>query len=117
LKTTSIFHVNSQSLVLADYGVKTGYCQLCGASLLRFSVEMFPASLRSRQKTQVLQQNVKIYSLVFSILACAWQLQKKSYCRLFRNNRPITDYLKNGRLIGFADYLPINRLIPTTYPG
>jgi hypothetical protein len=71
LKTASILHVNSQSLVLADYGVKTGYCQ--GASLLRFSVEMFPASLRSRQKTRVLQQNVKIYSLVFSILACAWQ--------------------------------------------
>jgi hypothetical protein len=73
-------HVNSQSLVLADYDVKTGYCQLCGASLLRFSVEMFPASLRLRQKTRVLQQNVKIYSLVFgSILACGWQLQKKSY--------------------------------------
>jgi hypothetical protein len=34
-------------------------------------------------------------------------------CRLSGNNRPITDYLKNGRLIGFADYLPINRLIPT----
>jgi hypothetical protein len=60
-----------------------------------------------------LQQNVKIYSLAFSILACAWQLQKKSYGRLSGNNRPITDYLKNGRLIGFADYLPINRLIPT----
>jgi hypothetical protein len=45
LKTASILHVNGQSLVLADYGVKTGYCQLCGASLLRFSVEMFPASL------------------------------------------------------------------------
>jgi hypothetical protein len=72
-----------------------------------------------RRKTQVLKPNVKIYSLVFSILACAWQLQKKSYGRLFAdyrlsgNNRPITDYLKNGRLIGFADYLPINRLIPT----
>jgi hypothetical protein len=73
---------------------------------------MFPASLHLRQKTQVLQQNVKIYSLVFSILACDWQLQKKSYGRLSGNNRPITDYLKNGRLIGFADYLPINRLIP-----
>jgi hypothetical protein len=85
---------------------------LCGASLLRFSVEMFPASLRLRQKTQILQQNVKIYSLVFGILACAWQRQKKSYGRLSGNNRPITDYLKNGRLIGFADYLPINRLIP-----
>jgi hypothetical protein len=61
-----------------------------------------------------LQQNVKIYSLVyFSILACAWQLQKKCYGRLSGNNRPITDCLKNGRLIGFADYLPINRLIPT----
>jgi hypothetical protein len=73
---------------------------------------MFPASLRLRQKTQILQQNVKIYSLVFGILACAWQRQKKSYGRLSGNNRPITDYLKNGRLIGFADYLPINRLIP-----
>jgi hypothetical protein len=50
LKTASILHVNSQSLVLADYGVKTGYCQLCGASLLRFSVEMFPASLRSKHR-------------------------------------------------------------------
>jgi Na+/H+ antiporter NhaA len=101
LKTASVLHVNSQSLVLADYGVKTGYCQLYGASLLRFSVEMFPASLRSRQKTQVLQQNVKIYSLVFSILACAWE---PIICRLSSNNRPITDYLKNGRLIGFTDY-------------
>jgi hypothetical protein len=89
LKTASILHVNSQSLVLADYGVKTGYCQLCGASLLRFSVEMFPASLRSRQKTRVLQQNVKIYLLVFSILACAWQLQKKSYGRLFADYQAI----------------------------
>jgi hypothetical protein len=71
---------------------------------------MFPASLHSRQKTQVLQQNVKIYSLVFSILACAWQ---PIIGRLSSNNRPITDYLKNGRLIGFADYLQINRLIPT----
>ena len=62
---------------------------ICGASLLRFSVEMFPASLRSRQKTQVLQQNVKIYSLVFSILACAWQLQKKSYGRLFADYQAI----------------------------
>jgi hypothetical protein len=66
LKTASILHVNNQS-----------------------SVEMFPASLRLRQKTQILQQNVKIYSLVFSILACAWQLQKKSYGRLSGNNRPI----------------------------
>jgi hypothetical protein len=60
---------------------------------------------------------VKIYSFVFSILACAWQLQKKVLwpiiCRLSSNNRPITDYLKTGRLIGFADYLPINRLIPS----
>jgi hypothetical protein len=39
---------------------------------------------------------------------------EKSYGRLSGNNRPITDYLKNGRLIGFADYLPINRLIPST---
>jgi hypothetical protein len=93
LKTASILHVNSQSLVLADYGVKTGYCQLCGASLLRFLVEMFPASLRSRQKTRVLQQNVKIYLLVFSILACAWQLQKKSYGRLFADYQAITDQL------------------------
>jgi hypothetical protein len=36
-------------------------------------------------------------------------------CRLSSNNRPITDYLKNGRLIGFADYLPINRLIPKLF--
>jgi hypothetical protein len=27
-------------------------------------------------KTWVLQQNVKIYSLVFSILACAWRCRK-----------------------------------------
>jgi hypothetical protein len=35
--------------------------------------------------------------------------------RLSCNNRPITDYLKNSRLIGFADYLPINRLIPNGF--
>jgi hypothetical protein len=35
---------------------------------------------------------------------------------LLGNNRQITDYLKNGRLIGFAaDYLPINRLIPSYF--
>jgi hypothetical protein len=50
---------------------------------------MFPASLRLRQKTQVLQQNVKIYSLVFSILAYDWQLQKKSYGRLFADYQAI----------------------------
>jgi hypothetical protein len=27
-KSASISHVNSQGLVLADYDVKTGYCQL-----------------------------------------------------------------------------------------
>jgi hypothetical protein len=42
-----------------------------------------------RQKAQVLQQNVKIYSLVFSILACAWLLQKKSYGRLFADYQAI----------------------------
>jgi hypothetical protein len=43
-----------------------------------------------RQKMQVLQQNVKILnSLVFSILACAWQLQKKSYGRLFADYQAI----------------------------
>jgi hypothetical protein len=78
---------------LADYGVKTGYCQLCGASLLRFSVEMFPASLRLRQKTHVLQQNVKIYLLVFSILACAWQRQKKSYGQLCADYQAIIGLL------------------------
>jgi hypothetical protein len=36
LKTASVSHVNSQSLVLADYVVKTRHCQLCGARLLRF---------------------------------------------------------------------------------
>jgi hypothetical protein len=79
---------------LADYGVKTRHCQLCGASLLHFLVEMFPASLRLRQKTDVLQQNVKIYSLVFSILACDWQLQKKSYGRLFADYQAIIGRLQ-----------------------
>jgi hypothetical protein len=55
-----------------------------------------------RQKTQVLQQNVKIYSLVFSILgmrlAAAEKVLWPIICRLSGNNRPITDYLKNGRL-------------------
>jgi hypothetical protein len=57
-----------------------------------------------RQKTQVLQQNVKICSLVFSILgmrlAAAEKVLWPIICRLSGNNRPITDYLKNGRLIG-----------------
>jgi hypothetical protein len=34
-------------------------------------------------------------------------------CPLSGNNRPIMEYLKNGRLIGFAVYLPINQLIPS----
>jgi drug/metabolite transporter superfamily protein YnfA len=42
-----------------------------------------------RQKAWVLQQNVKIYLLVFSILACAWLLQKKSYGRLFADYQAI----------------------------
>jgi hypothetical protein len=46
-------------------------------------------------------------------LAAAEKSLMADICRLSGNNRPITDYLKNGRLIGFADYLPINRLIPT----
>ena len=46
-------------------------------------------------------------------LAAAEKVLWPIICRLSSNNRPITDYLKNGRLIGFADYLPINRLIPT----
>ncbi len=46
-------------------------------------------------------------------LAAAEKVLWPIICRLSCNNRPITDYLKNGRLIGFADYLPINRLIPT----
>jgi hypothetical protein len=46
-------------------------------------------------------------------LAAAEKVLRPIICRLSSNNRPITDYLKNGRLIGFADYLPINRLIPT----
>jgi hypothetical protein len=45
-------------------------------------------------------------------LAAAEKVLWPIMCRLSGNNRPITDYLKNGRLIGFADYLPINRLIP-----
>jgi hypothetical protein len=46
-------------------------------------------------------------------LAAAEKVLWLIICRLSGNNRPITDYLKNGRLIGFADYLPINRLIST----
>jgi hypothetical protein len=45
-------------------------------------------------------------------LAAAEKVLWLFICRLSDNNRPITDYLKNGRLIGFTDYLPINRLIP-----
>jgi hypothetical protein len=49
-----------------------------------------------------LQQNVKIYSLAFSILgmhlAAAGKVLWLIICRLSGNNRPITDYLKNGRL-------------------
>jgi hypothetical protein len=45
-------------------------------------------------------------------LAAAEKVLWPFICRLSDNNRPITDYLKNGRLIGFTDYLPINRLIP-----
>jgi hypothetical protein len=45
-------------------------------------------------------------------LAAAEKVLWPIICRLSGNNQPITDYLKNGRLIGFADYLPINRLIP-----
>ena len=44
-------------------------------------MRIFNDSLKAthvRQKTQGLQQNVKIHSLVFKILACAWQMQKKS---------------------------------------
>jgi hypothetical protein len=48
-------------------------------------------------------------------LAAAEKVLSPIICRLSGNNRPIIDYLKNGRLIGFADYLPINRLIPTDY--
>jgi hypothetical protein len=47
-------------------------------------------------------------------LAAAEKVLWLIICRLSGNNRPITDYLKNGRLIGFADYLPINRLISRT---
>jgi hypothetical protein len=47
-------------------------------------------------------------------LAAAEKVLWPIMCRLSgKYNRPITDYLKNGRLIGFADYLPINRLIPS----
>jgi hypothetical protein len=45
--------------------------------------------LKTKFLTQILQQNVKIYTLVFSILACAWQLQKKSYGRLFADYQAI----------------------------
>jgi hypothetical protein len=45
-------------------------------------------------------------------LAAAEKVLWPIICRLPGNNRQITDYLKNGRLIGFADYLQINRPIP-----
>ena len=47
-------------------------------------------------------------------LAAAEKVLWPIICRLSSNNRPITDYLKNSRLIGFADYLPINRLITSS---
>jgi hypothetical protein len=37
-------------------------------------------------------------------LAAAEKVLWPIICRLSSNNRPITDYLKNSRLIGFADY-------------
>ena len=45
--------------------------------------------LALRQKMQGLQQNVKIHSLVFRILARAWQMQKKSCSRLFADYQAI----------------------------
>jgi hypothetical protein len=112
LKTASVSHVNSQSLVLADYGVKTRHCRLCGASLLRFFSGNVPSftSLETKDtgfatKCENLFASIQYFSMC---LAAAEKVLWPIICQLSGNNRPITDYLKNGRLIGFADYLPIN---------
>jgi hypothetical protein len=53
-----------------------------------------------------------VFSILGMRLAAGEKVLWPIICRLSGNNRPIADYLKNSRLIGFADYLPINRLIP-----
>ena len=63
-------------------------------------------------KYEDLFASIQYFSMCF---AAAEKVLWPIICRLSCNNRPITDYLKNGRLIGFADYLPINRLIPRNY--
>jgi hypothetical protein len=77
---------------------------------------MFQASLRSETKdTGFATKCENLFACIqyFSMcLAAAEKVLWPIICRLSSNNRPITDYLKNGRLISFADYLPINRLIP-----
>ena len=60
-------------------------------------------------KYEDLFASIQYFSMCF---AAAEKVLWPIICLLSCNNRPITDYLKNGRLIGFADYLPINRLIP-----
>ena len=49
----------------------------------------FLKATHMRQKTQGLQRNVKIHSLVFRILACASQKEKKSCSRLFADYQAI----------------------------
>jgi hypothetical protein len=63
-------------------------------------------------KYEDLFASIQYFSMCF---AAAEKVLWPIICRLSCNNRPITDYLKNGRLIGFADYLPINRLIPIVF--
>ena len=65
LKSASISHVNGQSLVLADYA-------WCKNRILRFSVEMFPASLNMRSEytlelvgLRYFSQMLKIFGYIF----------------------------------------------------
>ena len=86
------------------------------SSLLRFFSGNVPSftSLETKDTSFVTKcENLFACIQYFSMcLAAAEKVLWPIICRLSGNNRPITDYLKNGRLIGFADYLPINRLIP-----
>jgi hypothetical protein len=109
------FSLACQSLVLADYGVKTRHCQLCGsgASLLCFFSGNVPSftSLETNDTGFVTKcENIFACIQYFSMwLAAAEKVLWPIICRLSGNNRPITDYLKNGRLI--YNLLIIYRLI------
>jgi hypothetical protein len=95
LKTTSILHVNSQSLVLADYGVKTGYivsyaelvCRVFQwkCSQLHFAQDkIFDTDFAT--KCENLYACIQYFSMC---LAAAEKVLWPIICRLSSNNRPI----------------------------